>query len=152
MCTSLASSLSSKARKASSGGLVTWDWYLATRRISAVVEASGVWPVDEKPGWIGRIHRRADVVLGYGLRSQQAAVVRGVVLGGRSQIPEDLEVAFQRSGIAQVLPSTRTTSREEHFTQNQGEAEVLTGGRVCAREAALARPSQLTKRSYCIPN
>jgi hypothetical protein len=29
--------------------------------------------------------------------------------------------------ITQVLPSTRTTSREKHFTQNQGEAEVLTG-------------------------
>ena len=87
------------------GDLVFRDSYLATRRISAVVEASGVWPVDEKPGWIGRIHRRADVALGYGLRPQEAAVVRGMVLGDRSLIPLDLEDAFQRSGITHVLGS-----------------------------------------------
>ena len=77
--------------------------YLATKRISAVVEATGVWPVDENLGWIGRVHRRADVALGYGLRPQEAAVVRGMVLGDRSLIPEDLEEAFQRSGITHVL-------------------------------------------------
>ena len=77
--------------------------YLATRRISAVVEASGVWPVDETSGWIGRVHRRTDVALGYGLRPEEAAVVRGMVLGDRSLIPEDLEVAFQRSGITHIL-------------------------------------------------
>ena len=77
--------------------------YLATKRISAVVEATGVWPVDGNPGWIGRIHRRTDAALGYGLRPQEAAVVRGMVLGDRSLMPEDLEVAFQRSGITHVL-------------------------------------------------
>jgi len=77
--------------------------YLATRRISAVVEATGVWPVDEELGWIGRVHRRTDVALGYGLRPQEAAVVRGMVLGDRSLIPEDLEEAFQNSGITHVL-------------------------------------------------
>ncbi|MCA1688069.1 MAG: ComEC family competence protein, partial [Actinobacteria bacterium] len=77
--------------------------YLSTKRISAVVEATGVWPVDEDPGWIGRVHRRTDVALGYGLRPQESAVVRGMVLGDRSLIPEDLDVAFQRSGITHVL-------------------------------------------------
>ena len=77
--------------------------YLSTKRISAVVEATGVWPVDENLGWIGRVHRRTDVALGYGLRPQEAAVVRGMVLGDRSLIPEDLEEAFQRSGITHVL-------------------------------------------------
>ena len=33
------------------------------------------------------------------MRPQEAAVVRGMVLGDRSRIPEDLEEAFQRSGI-----------------------------------------------------
>jgi competence protein ComEC len=47
---------------------------------------------------------REDVALGYGLRPQEAAVVRGMVLGDRSLIPEDLEEAFQRSGITHVLP------------------------------------------------
>ena len=77
--------------------------YLSTKRISAVVEARSVWPVDEDLGWIGRVHRRTDVALGYGLHPQEAAVVRGMVLGDRSLIPEELEEAFQRSGITHVL-------------------------------------------------
>jgi competence protein ComEC len=82
--------------------------YLSTKRISAVVEATSVWPVDEELGWIGRVHRRTDVALGYGLRPQEAAVVRGMVLGDRSLIPEELEEAFQRSGITHVLLSSAT--------------------------------------------
>jgi competence protein ComEC len=77
--------------------------YLATKRISAVVEATGVWAVNEDLGWIGRLHRRTDAALGYGLRPREAAVVRGMVLGDRSLIPEDLEEDFQRSGITHVL-------------------------------------------------
>jgi competence protein ComEC len=61
--------------------------------------------VDEDLDWIGRVHRRTDVALGYGLRPQEAAVVRGMVLGDRSLIPEELEEAFQRSGITHVLVS-----------------------------------------------
>ena len=77
--------------------------YLATKRISGLVEATSVRPVGEGRGWIGRIHRRTDVALGYGLRPREAAVVRGMVLGDRSLMPEDLETAFQRSGITHVL-------------------------------------------------
>ena len=58
--------------------------YLSTKRISAVVEATGVYPVGEERGWIGRIHRRTDAALGHGLRPTEAAVVRGMVLGDRS--------------------------------------------------------------------
>ena len=77
--------------------------YLSTKGVSAVVEATSVWPVDEDVGWIGRVHRRTDAALGYGLHPQEAAVVRGMVLGDRSLIPEELEEAFQRSGITHVL-------------------------------------------------
>jgi competence protein ComEC len=77
--------------------------YLATKRISALVEATSVRPVGEKRGWIGQIHRRTDVALGYGLRPREAAVVRGMVLGDRSLMPEDLNTAFQRSGVTHVL-------------------------------------------------
>ena len=77
--------------------------YLSTKGVSAVVDATAVWPVDDERGWIGRVHRRTDVALGYGLRPQEAAVVRGMVLGDRSLIPEDLDEAFQRSGITHVL-------------------------------------------------
>ncbi len=52
--------------------------YLSTKRISAVVEATGVYPVGEERGWIGRIHRRTDAALGHGLRPTEAAVVRGM--------------------------------------------------------------------------
>jgi competence protein ComEC len=77
--------------------------YLSTKRISGVIEATGVWPVDENTGWIGQVHRRTETALAYGLRPQEAAVVRGMVLGDRSLIPEDLELAFQRSGVTHVL-------------------------------------------------
>ncbi|MBA2712149.1 MAG: ComEC family competence protein [Rubrobacteraceae bacterium] len=77
--------------------------YLSTKRISALVEATSVRPMGEKRGWIGQVHRRTDVALGYGLRPREAAVVRGMVLGDRSLIPDDLETSFQRSGVTHVL-------------------------------------------------
>jgi len=77
--------------------------YLATKRISALVEATSVRPVGEERGWIGQVHRRTDVALGYGLRPREAAVVRGMVLGDRSLMPEKLQRSFQRSGITHVL-------------------------------------------------
>ena len=40
---------------------------------------------------------------GHGLRPTEAAVVRGMVLGDRSLIPEELDGAFQRSGVTHVL-------------------------------------------------
>jgi len=77
--------------------------YLATKRISALIEATSVSPVGEERGWIGQVHRRTDVALGYGLRPREAAVVRGMVLGDRSLMPEELEKSFQRSGVTHVL-------------------------------------------------
>ena len=77
--------------------------YLSTRRVSAVLEAESVRPVGQGRGWIGEVHRRTDRALGYGLRPEEAAVVRGMVLGDRSLIPEPLEEAFRRSGITHIL-------------------------------------------------
>src|SRR5215208_6455022 len=77
--------------------------YLSTKRISALVEARSVRPVGEQRGWIGQVHRRTDVALGYGLRPREAAVVRGMVLGDRSLMPEELEKSFQGSGITHAL-------------------------------------------------
>ncbi len=77
--------------------------YLSTKRISAVVEATGVYPIGEGRGWIGRVHRRTDVALGHGLMPEEAAVVRGMVLGDRSLIPEELADDFQHSGVTHVL-------------------------------------------------
>src|SRR5918999_3755079 len=73
--------------------------YLQTRGTSGVIYAKGVWQTDEERGWLGRVHRQTDVALGQGLRHREAAVVRGMVLGDSSRIPEELEEAFQRSGI-----------------------------------------------------
>ncbi len=102
--------MATNARKRSPADLVVRDSYLSTKRISAVVEATGVRPVGDAQGWIGVVHRRTDAALGYGLRPQEAAVVRGMVLGDRSLIPEDLDEAFQRSGITHVLVSPSTES------------------------------------------
>jgi competence protein ComEC len=82
--------------------------YLATKKISALVEATSVRPVGEERGWIGRVHRRTDVALSYGLRPREAAVVRGMVLGDRSLMPEELEKSFQRSGVTHVLVPNQT--------------------------------------------
>ncbi len=77
--------------------------YLQTRGISGVVYAKGVWPADEERGWVGEVHRRTDAALGNGLRPREQAVVRGMVLGDSSRLPEEVEEAFQRSGITHVL-------------------------------------------------
>ena len=62
-------------------------------------------PLSEEPGFVGVIHRRTDAALGFGLRPKEASVVRGMVLGDRSLIPEELDQAFRRSGITHVLVS-----------------------------------------------
>jgi len=77
--------------------------YLQTRGISGLVYAGGVWPADEERGWVGQVHRRTNAALGYGLRPREGAVVRGMVLGDSSRLPEGVEEAFRRSGITHVL-------------------------------------------------
>ena len=105
--------------------------YLSTKRISAVIEATGVRAVDENLGWIGQVHRRTDAALGYGLRPQEAAVVRGMVLGDRSLIPEDLEEAYQKSGITHVIVSfwTEGTSPNTPSTVSVRSASAVTRNR-----------------------
>jgi competence protein ComEC len=41
--------------------------------------------------------------LGQGLRPREASVVRGIVLGDSSRIPDELEEAFRRSGVSHIL-------------------------------------------------
>ncbi len=77
--------------------------YLKTKNISGIIYAKGVWPADEERGWVGQVHRQTNVALGYGLRPREGSIVRGMVLGDSSRIPEDLEEAFQRSGITHTL-------------------------------------------------
>lgn len=77
--------------------------YLSTKGISAVMYADGVRRLDDNSGWIGRIHRRTDVALSYGLRPREASIVRGMVLGDRSRMPEELEEDFRRSGVTHIL-------------------------------------------------
>ena len=77
--------------------------YLSTKGISAVVYADGVWRIDDDLGWIGQVHRRTDSALSYGLRPTEASIVRAMVLGDRSRMPEELEEDFRRSGITHIL-------------------------------------------------
>ncbi len=77
--------------------------YLSTKGISAVIYAEGVRRIDEDLGWIGQVHRRTDAALSYGLRPTEASIVRAMVLGDRSRMPEELEEDFRRSGITHIL-------------------------------------------------
>jgi competence protein ComEC len=84
---------------------ISFDYarYLSTKRISAVVEGIGASPVDDERGWIGAVHRRTDTALGYGLRPKESSIVRGMVLGDRSLIPEEVDEAFRKSGVTHIL-------------------------------------------------
>lgn len=77
--------------------------YLSTKGISAVVYAGSVSRIDDDLGWIGQVHRRTDAALSYGLRPTEASIVRAMVLGDRSRMPEELEEDFRRSGITHIL-------------------------------------------------
>ena len=77
--------------------------YLSTKGISAIVTVDSVSPVDGERGWIGRVHRRTDAALSYGLRPKEASIVRGMLFGDRSRIPEEVEEDFQRSGVTHIL-------------------------------------------------
>lgn len=86
-----------------SGGEFDYARHLRTRGVSAEIRASGVWPVDEGRGWIGQVHRRTDAALSHGMRSEEASMVRGILIGDRSRIPDEMQDAFRRSGIAHIL-------------------------------------------------
>jgi competence protein ComEC len=77
--------------------------YLETQGISGLLYAQSVEPVEGGGGWIGAIHERTDSALGYGLRPDESAIVRGMVIGDRSRISEETEEDFQRSGITHIL-------------------------------------------------
>ena len=95
--------IQSTARTRNRGIFWSSDLYLLTKRVSGILYAGGVWPVDDERGTIGQLHRRTDLDLGHGLRPREASVVRGMVLGDPSRIPEELEEAFRRSGVMHVL-------------------------------------------------
>ena len=68
--------------------------------------ASGVEVIGDRGGLSGvldTIRRRALVDLGRGGRPLYSALLRGVVLGETRDIPEDVLVAFRRSGTAHIL-------------------------------------------------
>lgn len=77
--------------------------YLGTEGISGLLYAQSVEPVEGERGWIGSVHDRTDAALGYGLRPEEAAIVRGMVIGDRSRISEETEEDFRRSGITHIL-------------------------------------------------
>lgn len=86
-----------------SDGEFDYARFLRTRGVSAEVRASGVWPVDDGRGWVGTVHRRTDTALSMGMRPEQTSVVRGMLLGDRTRIPEEMRDDFRRSGIAHIL-------------------------------------------------
>lgn len=86
-----------------SSGDFDYRRYLSTKGISGLLYAQTVEPIEGGRGWIGAVHDRTDVALGYGLRPEEAAIVRGIVIGDRSRISEETEEDFRRSGISHIL-------------------------------------------------
>jgi len=77
--------------------------YLGTKGIGGLLYAQTVEPIEGGRGWIGAVHDRTDAALSYGLRPEEAAIVRGIVIGDRSRISEETEEDFRRSGITHIL-------------------------------------------------
>lgn len=77
--------------------------YLSTKGISGLLYAQSVEPVEGRSGWVGAVHERTGNALSYGLRPEESAIVRGLVIGDRSRISEETEEDFRRSGISHIL-------------------------------------------------
>ena len=109
--------------------------YLSTKRISAVLDAGVVQPVGSGSGWIGRVHHRTDLALGYGLRPREASIVRGMVLGDRSRHPRR---------IADEFPEERNNPHTRDIRTARGRF----GGPRLLRNARPRRPVSLPCRRH----
>jgi competence protein ComEC len=86
-----------------SDGEFDYARYLTTKNVSALLYAEGVRPVEGEEGWIGEVHSRADTAMSYGLRPEEASIVRSMVLGDRSRMSEELQEDFRRAGVTHIL-------------------------------------------------
>jgi competence protein ComEC len=79
------------------------------RNVHAVLEAERVAATGRRrDSPVDRVRRRAEDALGAGLRPEQAALARGMVLGQDHALPDDLRDAFRTSGLAHLVAASGT--------------------------------------------
>ena len=84
-----------------------FDAYQRRRGAGAALEVSGLRRTGERRGGLAgvvdTVRRRAEAGLVRGLRQEEAALLRGMVLGQDERLTDDVRDEFKRSGLAHVL-------------------------------------------------
>ncbi len=84
-----------------------FDAYQRRRGATAAIDVSSLRPTGERRGGpagvVDAARRRAESGLARGLADEQAALLRGMVLGQDERLTDDVRDAFERSGLAHVL-------------------------------------------------
>jgi competence protein ComEC len=72
--------------------------------VVATTRAESVTPLDEPPlPWSVRVKRESVAAIGRALPPASAALLAGLLLGDRTELPRDLDEAFRRAGVYHVL-------------------------------------------------
>jgi competence protein ComEC len=84
-----------------------FDAYQRRRGAAAALEVAGLRRTGQRRGGLAGVvdgvRRRAEAGLVRGLRDDEAALLRGMVLGQDERLTEDVRDEFKRSGLAHVL-------------------------------------------------
>jgi competence protein ComEC len=84
-----------------------YDEYQRRRGALAAIEASALRATGERRGGLAGLvdaaRRRAEAGLERGLKDEDAALLRGMVLGQDEQLSDDVRDDFKRSGLAHIL-------------------------------------------------
>src|SRR5947207_133339 len=73
-------------------------------RVTATARADRLEPVDDPaPPWPARIKRRSLAAISLALPPASAALLAGLLLGERSDLPRELDDGFRRAGVYHVL-------------------------------------------------
>jgi len=72
--------------------------------VVATTRAESVTPLDDPaPPWSVRVKREAVAAIGRALPPASAALLAGLLLGDRTELPRDIDDAFRRAGVYHVL-------------------------------------------------
>jgi len=72
--------------------------------VVATTRAESVAPLDDPPPpWSVRVRRESVAAIGRALPPASAALLAGLLLGDRTELPRDIDEAFRRAGVYHVL-------------------------------------------------
>src|SRR5437899_1957326 len=73
-------------------------------RVVATARAESLTPLDDPaPPWSVRVKRASITAMGRALPPASAALLAGLLLGDRAELPRDIDDAFRRAGVFHVL-------------------------------------------------